>query len=253
MTEALITELSRISSLRVVSRTSVMRYKGERKKPLPQIGQELNVDAVIEGSILRADNRVRIAAHMVHSPSDQNLLAETYERDLRDVLKMQREIAESITERVRAKLTPEQQSRLREAPKVDPEAFQAYLAGTQVDVSGYQGIKTAQSYFRKAIEKDSNFASAYTGLSASYLLLGVQRWQSPTETLPVAKQAARKALELDEKNCEAHVILARISWQYDWDWQVAEKEYLRTVELCPSLSWAHAEYGIHAATNGRIA
>ena len=253
MTDALITELSRIGSLRVISRTSVMQYKGEKNKPLPQIGRELNVDAVVEGSILRSGNRIRIAAHMVHSPTDQNLMAETYEQDLGDILKIQREIAESVAKRVRVTLTPEQQSRLHEAPKVDPEAFQAYLAATSVDLSGYEGIKKAQAYAKRAIEKDSNFASGHVALAVSQMLLGTQRWQSPTEAFPAAKQAVRKALELDERNCEAHLILARISEQYDWDWQVAEREYLRTVELCPSLSWAHAEYGIHAATNGQIA
>ena len=253
MTDALIGELSRINSLRVVSRTSVMQYKGEKKKPLPQIARELNVDAVMEGSVLHAGNRVRIATHMIHAPTDQSLMTETYEGDLADVLKMQREVAEAITKRVRVKLTPEQQSRLHETPKVDPEAYQAYLAATSVDLSGYEGIKKAQAYAKRAIEKDPNFASGYVSLAVSHMLLGTQRWQSPTEAFPAAKQAVRKALELDDKNCEAHVVLARISWQYDWDWLVAEKEYLRTVELCPSLSWAHAEYGIHAVTNGRIA
>jgi TolB-like protein/DNA-binding winged helix-turn-helix (wHTH) protein/Tfp pilus assembly protein PilF len=252
MTEALITELSRIGSLRVISRTSVIQYKGE-KKSLPQIGRELDVDAIIEGSVLRAGDRVRIVAHMVHSPTDQSLLAETYERDLGDVLKMQREIAESIAERVRAKLTPEQQSRLQEAPKVDPEAFQAYLAATHVDLSGYEGLKKAQTYSKKAIEKDPTFAAGYVSLAVTHLLLGTQRWQSPSEALPAAKQAVGKALELDEKNCEAHVLLARISLQYDWDWQIADREYRRALELCPSDSGAHLEFGVYAVLIGRVA
>ena len=154
MTEELITELSRIGSLKVVSRTSVMQYKGEKKKPLPQIGRELNVDAVMEGSVLRAGNRVRIVTHMIYAPGDRSLMAETYEGDLHDIFKMQREVAESITIKVRAKLTPEEQSRLHEAPQVDPEAYQAFAAATHVDLSGYQGVKRAQSYLEKAIEKD---------------------------------------------------------------------------------------------------
>ena len=253
MTDALITELSRIGSLRVISRTSVMQYKGEKRKPLPQIGRELNVDAVIEGSVLQSGNRIRIAAHMVHSPTDQNLMAESYEQDLGDILKMQREIAASVAKRVRAELTPEQDSRLHEAPKVDPEAYQAYLAATSVDLSGHEGIKKAQAYAKRAVEKDPSFASGYVALAVSHMLFGTQRWQAPTAAFPAAKQAVRKALELDETNCEAHLVLARISEQYDWNWQVAEKEYLRTVELCPSLSVAHAEYGVHAACNGRFA
>jgi len=253
MTEELIGELSRIGSLRVVSRTSVMQYKGEKKKPLPQIARELNVDAVMEGSVLCAGNRVRIATHMIYAPTDQSLMTETYEGDLEDILKMQREVAQSITKKVRVKLTPEQQSRLHEAPKVDPEAYQAYLAATHIDLSGYQGIKKSQSYLEKAIEKDPNFASAYTGLAVSYVLLAAQRWQSPREAFPSAKEAIRKALELDEKNCEAHAVLARISWQYDWDWQTAEKEYLHAIELCPNDSVLHSEYAVYTAVNGRIA
>jgi TolB-like protein len=150
MTEALITELSRIGSLKVISRTSVMQYKGERVKSLPQIGRELNVDAVMEGSVLHSGDQVRIAVHMIYAPDDQNLLTETYESVLGDVLKIQREVAESMTERVRLKLTPEEQSRLHEAPKVDPEAFKAYLAGTHVDLSGYQGIKKRPNLFYKS-------------------------------------------------------------------------------------------------------
>ena len=253
MTDELIGELSRISSLRVVSRTSVMRYKGEKKKPLPQIARELNVDAIMEGSVLCAGNRVRIATHMIHAPTDQSLMTETHEGDLADVLKIQREVAESITKKVRVKLTPEQQSRLHEAPKVDPVAYQAYLAATHIDLSGYQGIKKSQSYLEKAIEKDPNFASAYTGLAVSYVLLAAQRWQSPREAFLPAKQAIRKALELDEKNCEARAVLARISWQYDWDWQIAEKAYLHGLALCPNDLGLHYEYAIYTAVNERIA
>jgi TolB-like protein/DNA-binding winged helix-turn-helix (wHTH) protein/Flp pilus assembly protein TadD len=253
MTDELITELSRIGPLRVISRTSMMQYKGEKKKPLPQIGRELNVDAIMEGSVLRAGNRVRIATHMIYAPTDQSLMSETYEGDLGDILKIQREVAESISARVRVKLTPQQQSRLHDAPKVDPGAYQAYLAATHVGLSGYQGIKTSQSYLLKAIEKDPNFAPAYTSLAVSHVLLGAQRWQSSRQAFPSAKQAIRKALELDDGNCEAHVVLARISWQYDWDWQTAEKEYRRALELCPNNGGPHSEYGVYTAVNGRNA
>jgi TolB-like protein/DNA-binding winged helix-turn-helix (wHTH) protein/Flp pilus assembly protein TadD len=253
MTEALITELSRIGPLRVISQTSMMQYKGEKKKPLPQIGRELNVDAVLEGSALRVGNRVRVATHMIYVPTDQSLMAETHEGDLGDILKIQREVAKSISARVRIKLTPQQQSRLDAVPKVDPDAYQAYLAGTHVDLSGYQGIKTSQSYFLKAIEKDPDFSPAHTGLAATHVLLAAQRWQSPREAFPSAKQAVHKALELDDSNCEAHLLLGRISWQYDWDWQTAEKEYRRALALCPNDCGTHGEYGVYTAVNGRIA
>ena len=138
MTDELIGELSRIGSLKIISRTSVMQYKGEKKKPLSQIGRELNVDAVLEGSVLRVGNQVRIAAHMIYAPTDQSLMTETYESDLGDVLKLQREVAESIAQKVRAKLTPGQEARFHDAPKVDPEAYQAYLIAIKAGLADDQ-------------------------------------------------------------------------------------------------------------------
>jgi serine/threonine protein kinase/tetratricopeptide (TPR) repeat protein len=253
MTEELITELSRITSLKVISQTSVMQYKGEKKKSLSQIGRELHVDAVMEGSVLRSGNRVRIAAHVINAPTDHTVMSETYEADLGDVLKLQREVAESITEKIRAKLTPDQQSRLHEGPKVDPEAYEAYLMATYQDLNQDEQIKKAQAYVQKAIQKDTNFALAYNLLALTYIFSGELRWQSPQEVYPLAKQAAGKALELDEKNCGAHAALGRISWRYDWDWQTAEKEFSYAIELCPNSSESHWNYGAYAVTNGRIA
>jgi TolB-like protein/DNA-binding winged helix-turn-helix (wHTH) protein/Tfp pilus assembly protein PilF len=251
MTEELIGELSRIAALKITSRTSVMQYKGEKNKPLPQIARELNVDTVIEGSVLRSGNQVRITAHMIYAPTDQNLMTETYEGDLGDILKMQREVAESITTKVRAELTPEEQSRLHETPKVDPEAYQAYEVATHVDTNGYQGIRKAQSYLEKSIEKDPNFAPAYIWLAGSYVFDLANRWQSPGEAYPLAKKFIHKALELDERNCAAHQVLYEITWRYNWDWQAAEKEILRGVQLCPNESALHWQYGAYLAVNGR--
>jgi TolB-like protein/Tfp pilus assembly protein PilF/predicted Ser/Thr protein kinase len=245
MTDELIGELSRIGSLRVISRTSVMQYKGEKKKTLSQIGRELNVDAVMEGSVLRSGNQVRISAHMIYAPADQNLMAETYERDVEDVLKLQREVAESITEKVRVKLTPEQQARFHEVRQVNPEAFEAYLTAGRLNSNQYQGIKEAQSYLEKAIQKDPGFAPAYTELASSYIGLGQFRWLSPQDAYPLAKQALRKALELDEKNCLAHAALGYLSYRYDWDWANADREYGYALELCPNsatILWQHAYY-----------
>ena len=252
MTEELIGELSRISAVKVISRTSVMQYKGEKKKPISQIGRELNVDAVLEGSVLRVGNQVRIAAHMIYAPTDQSLMTETYESDLGDVLKLQREVAESIAQKVRVKLTPGQEARFHEAPKVDPEAYQAYLEATYFNWTLYQENKQAQSYLEKAIQKDPTFALAYNGLAWTYVELAEFRWQPPRDVYPPAKQAARKALELDEKNCRAHLAIAYIAWLYDWDWQTAEKEHLHTIELCPNDEDVHYHYGLYAATTGRI-
>jgi TolB-like protein/DNA-binding winged helix-turn-helix (wHTH) protein/Tfp pilus assembly protein PilF len=251
MTEELITELSRIGSLKVISRTSVMPYKGEKKKPLPQIGRELNVDAVMEGAVLRSGNRVRITAQLIYAPTDQHLMAETYERDLGDVLKLQGEVAEAITRQIRLKLTPELKARLRQTPEVNPEAFQAYLRAISFDPYRRQEIAKAQSYYEYAIQKDPGFASAYVGLARSYRNLGQFRWLSPQDAYPPAKQAARKALELDEKDCGAHGMLAWLAWRYNWDWQTAEREFRLALELCPNDAGIHWQQAYYSGWSGR--
>jgi len=252
MTEALIGRLSGIRDLRVISRTSVMRFKNTQLS-VPEIAKTLQVDALVEGSVIREGNQVRIAAHMIYAPTDQNLMAETYERDFGDILKLQREVAESITQQVRVKLTPEQQARLHQAPEVNPDAYQAYLKATYLDWSQHTEMERAQSYLEKAIEKDPGLPEAYAKLALLHALLGEQRWQSPREAFPSAKQAIHKALELDEKNCDGHALLAEISWRYDWDWQTAEKEILHALELCPNDSRLHWHFAGYRATNGRIA
>lgn len=251
MTEELITELSRIGSLKVISRTSVMPYKAEKKKPLPQIGRELNVDAVMEGAVMRSGNRVRIAAQLIHVPTDQHLMAETYERELGDVLKLQREVAGSIAQQVRLKLTPEQQVRLQHAGEVKPEAYEAYLRALSFDTYTHQEINKAKSYFEKAIRDDPSFASAYVGLARSYRNLGQFRWLSPQEAYPAAKQAARKALELDENDCGAHSMLAWLSWRYDWDWETVEREFRSALELCPNNAAIHWQQAYYLGWSGR--
>ena len=244
MTEELITELSRIASLKVISRTSVMLYKGQ-KKSLPQIGRELNVDAIMQGSVLRFGNRVRIAAQLIYAPTDQHLWVETYERDLGDILKLQGEVAEAITQQIRLKLTPQELARLRTVRQVDPQAFQFYLMGLSLDPTGQREINKALGYFKKAIEKDPGFADAYLGLAHSYNDLGDNRWLRPRDAFEPSKQASRKALELDENNCRAHAILGWLNFRYDWDWQNGEKEFQRAIELCPNdarIRWQHAAY-----------
>ena len=253
MTEELITELSRIGSLRVISRTSVMQYKGEKKKPLAQIGRELNVDAVMEGSVLRAGNRVRIAAHVIYAPTDENLMAETYEQDLGDVLKLQREVAESITEKVRVKLTPEQKTRLHQFRQVEPEAFEAYLKAIRLNWINPQANNQAQSYLEKAIQKDPSFSEAYAALAWTYICLGQYRWRSPQDAYPPAKQAARKALELDEKNCHAHNALAFLANRYEWDWATADRESRYALEQCPNSAGIRGDYAFYRAYTGRSA
>src|SRR5713226_9684457 len=244
MTEALTTELARISSLKVISHTSVMQYKGT-KKSLPQIAQELGVDAVVEGAVQRSGDKVGITVQLIHAPSDRHLWAKSYERGLRDVLALQREVAQAITDEIKAKLTPPEKARLASARPINSEAYENYLRGrfllsTQGDVEARKGM----AYFQRAIQKDPNYALAYAGLAESYITLS-QPWNgdlTPQEALPQAEAAARKALEIDDSLGEAQLALARVSL-YHWDWPAAEKEYRRTLELNPNDAMAHGWYG----------
>jgi TolB-like protein/Tfp pilus assembly protein PilF len=251
MTDELIGELSRINSLKIISRTSVMQYKGEKRKSLPQIARELGVDGVIEGSVLHSGNRVRIAAQLVYAPTEEHLWSETYERD--HVLKMQADVAEAITQQIRLQLTPEQLTRLHQARPIDPEAFQDYLtAGSFARMPDeYEGIKKAQIYLKKAIEKDPNFVTAHIRLADSYYNLGELRWLGPRDAFEPAKQSAHRALELDESSCDAHVLLALLSLRYDWDWQTAEREFSYAIQLCPNDAGAHWSRAYYLAWSGR--
>jgi len=172
-------------------------------------------------------------------------MTETYENDLVDVLKLQRDVAESIAQKVRLKLTPGEKAQLHQALEVNPEAFEAYLTARYFDLTRRQGIKKAQSYYERAIQKDPNFAPAYVGLVQTYYNLGQFRWLSPQDAYLPAKQATRKALELDENNCFAHYWVALVAWRYDWDWPTTESEFARAIELCPNdarIRWYHAYY-----------
>ncbi len=244
MTEALTTELAQISALKVISHTSVVQFKGT-KKSLPQIAQELGVDAVVEGAVQRSGDKVGITVQLIHAPSDRHLWAKSYERDLRDVLALQREVAQAITDEIKAKLTPPEKARMASARSVNSEAYENYLRGrfllsTQGDVEARKGM----AYFQRAIQKDPNYALAYAGLAESYITLS-QPWNgdlTPQEALPQAEAAARKALEIDDSLGEAQLALARVSL-YHWDWPAAEKEYRRTLELNPNDAMAHGWYG----------
>jgi len=255
MTEALITDLAKIKALRVISRTSVMQYRGVRK-PLPQIARELNVDAVVEGSVLRAGNRVRITAQLIHAAADQHLWAESYERDLRDILSLQSEVAQAIANEIQITLTPRDQARLASVRTVDPEAYQLYLKGrfywnkrTETD------LKRGIEYFRQAIDLDPNYALAYAGIADCYSLLGWDLFGAlpPREALPIAKAAARKALEIDDSLAEAHSSLAWTKLAFDWDWSSAESEFKRAIELNPGYAVTHHWYAECLAGMGRHA
>jgi len=253
MTDELITDLAQISALRVISRTSVMVYKGARK-PLPQIARELNVDAVVEGSVQRFGDQMRITAQLIQAPADKHLWAETYEGNLRDALTLQQKVARAIAEQVRVEVTPQEQAVLKKATVVNPEAYNSYLKGRYFwNKRTADGLKVALAYFNQAIEEDPKYAAAYSGLADTYALLG--DWQyavmTPKEALPKAKAAAMKALELDNGLSEAHNSLAFCLDGFDWDFDAAGKEFRRAIELNPGYAPAHHWYAWHLSLLGR--
>ena len=252
MTDELITKLARIGALRVISRTSVMSYKGT-KKPLTAVARELGVDAVIEGSVLRSGDKVRITAQLIHGATDRHLWAESYQRDLRDVLSMQSEVARAIAGEIAAKLTPQEEKRLAAARPVTPEAHELYLKGRyELNKQTEASLRKAIDDFRKAIEKDPGFAPAYAGLADSYSFLR-STYAAPKDVMPQAREAARRALELDDTLAEAHVSMGLTLFFYDFDWAGAEKELRRAIELNPNLADAHDAYATFLAGMNRSA
>jgi TolB-like protein/DNA-binding winged helix-turn-helix (wHTH) protein len=250
MTDELITELAELGSVRVISRTSVMQYKGAHK-PLRQIGNELGADVVLEGSVLRSGQHVRITAQLIDAASDQHLWARTYDRELGDVLLLQSDMAGAIAEEIRAKIGGNAQSRAARLLRVDPEEQDLYLRGRyHLDKGSEDEINKGIEYFREAIEHNPRDARNYAGLADSYLALS-DYYLSPAATLAQAKQAAVKALELDENLAETHVSLGAIRFLYDWDWPQAEKEFAQAVRLNPNSSDAHLWRGVFLAQMGR--
>jgi serine/threonine-protein kinase len=247
MTEALITDLAQISALKVISRTSVMQYKGA-KKPLPEIANELKVDVVLEGSVQCFGERVKITAQLIEAATDRHLWAKSYERELRDILALQNEVARAVADEIQVKLTPQEQARLMSVHPVNPEAYQAYLKGRYYwNKRTKEGFKKGIDYFTTAIEIDPAYALAYAGLADCYNLLGNWGYLPPKETFPKAKVAAMKAIEIDERLAEAHTSLAFLSMFYDWDWLEAEREFKRAIELNPNYATAHQWYGEYLA------
>jgi TolB-like protein/DNA-binding winged helix-turn-helix (wHTH) protein/tetratricopeptide (TPR) repeat protein len=251
MTEELITNLGKISALRVISRTSVMRYKGT-KRSLPEIARELNVDAIVEGTVQRSGNRVRITVNLLHAPTDRHLWAESYERDLHDVLVLQGEVARSVAGEIRTKLLPQERIRLASTRSVDPEAYQNYLKGNFYARSWTaEGFKKGGANFRQAIDLDPTYAPAYEGLAEVYSWEAAWGVQSSADAYPLAKAAALKALELDETLADAHAELGQIKFAFDWDWSGAEHEPKRATILNPNSSNAHLYYGWFLTAMGR--
>ncbi|MEE9568621.1 MAG: tetratricopeptide repeat protein, partial [Candidatus Binatia bacterium] len=242
MHAAMITDLSKIGSLKVISRTSVMPYNNT-KKSVPEIARELGVDAVVEGSVLRAGDRVRITAQLIEAATDRHLWADSYERDLSDVLGLQSEVARAIADEIKIKLTLQEQSRLASSRSVNPQAHEAYLRGRyDWNKKTESGFKKAIEYFQQAVEIDPVHAPAYAGLADSYNMLAAESILPPKEAYAMAKAAAVKALEIDDTLGEAHVSLASIMENYDWNWAGAEREYQRAIKLNPGYPTAHEWY-----------
>ena len=253
MTEELITTLGQISALRVISRTSVMRYKGTQK-PLPEIARELKVDAVIEGTLLRSRDRVRITANLLHAPTDRHLWAETYERDLGDVLGLQRELARTVAREIRAALSPQEQARLSRSRPLSPEAHELYLKGQYHYYKWRtEEFKKAVTYFEKAIAVDPNYAQAYLGLAKTYGWQWIQGSLPPKEAYPKFSAALKRALEIDDTLPEVHYVLAVSAWYFYWNWAQAEAEFKRALALNPNLEEARFEYAWFLTSMGRSA
>jgi TolB-like protein/DNA-binding winged helix-turn-helix (wHTH) protein/Tfp pilus assembly protein PilF len=253
MTDELISHLGRISALRVISRTSVMTYKGARK-PLAEIARELSVDAVVEGSVLRSGQRVRITAQLIQVPADKHIWSQSYEGDVRDTLALQNRVAGAIAEQVRAAVNRQEQAAPQNSRTVKPEAYDAYLRGRYFwNKRTGDGLRKALEYFTDAIGKDASFAAAYSGLADAYALSG--DWEygilSPQDAFAKANAAATKALALDDNLAEAHTSLAFALDLYAWDWEAAGGEYRRAIALNSGYATAHQWYAWHLIVTGR--
>jgi TolB-like protein/Tfp pilus assembly protein PilF len=249
MTEELIAELGKVPTLRVISRTSVMTYKGAKKK-LPEIARELRVDGIVEGSIIREGNRVRITAQLIDSRSDEHVWADSYERDMIGVLELQSEVARAVTNEIRIELTPQQQAHFNRVRRFEPEAVEAYLQGTQQMNSG--NPRDAIAYFRQAIEKDPDFATAHAALSTAYGWMGEAGWMPYAEAFSEQKAEALRAIELDDSRPEPHLELGVVAVNQDLAWGVQKKEFQRALELNMNSAAVHWAYANHLSRLGMV-
>jgi len=250
MTDELITELAKVHALRVISRNSIMRYKGKHS-PMSQIARDLNVDAVVEGTVARAGDQVRITAQLIEAPSDRHLWADKYEGVLENVLALQDEVARAIARQVRISLTPQEQDRLTGARPVNPEAQEAYLHGLyELRKQNSEGVEKSIGFFDRATTIDPNYALAYAALSDAYYDES-SMIRAPLESMPKARAAAARAIELDDSIAQAHASLGYVKLTFDWDWPGAEQEFRRALELNSNLPVAHSGYALYLLTSRR--
>lgn len=252
MTDELITELAKIKALRVISRTSVQPFKRARK-PLSEIARRLNVDTVVEGTVLRNGNRVRITAQLIDARKEKHLWAESYERDLGDVLKLQAEVVQDIAGRIHRTVLEEQRLRVKSAQKIDPAAYECYLRGRYFwNKRNEENLQRAKEYFEQAIEKQPGYALAHSGLADTYFYQGYTFGRmAPKDAMPKARAVARKALELDDSLAEPHVSLGLVKFLFEWDWSGAEREFNTALELNSNYATAHHAHAALLAATGR--
>lgn len=251
ITESIINSLSQVSHLKVMARTTAFRYKGKDSDP-QTVGRELKVDGVLTGKVTQQGDSLLVQAELVNAADGSELWGEKYTRKMSDILTVQEEIARRISERLRLRLTGEEEKRLSKSYTANTEAYQLYLKGRY-----YWNKRTEESYqkaiesFRQAIDRDRNYALAYTGLADSYSFLSSQGIRPPREVFPLAKEAAERAIELDDTLAEGHTSLAYVKLYYDWDWKGAEEEYIRAIELNPNYSTPHHGYAYYLISTGR--
>jgi TolB-like protein/Flp pilus assembly protein TadD len=254
MTDELTADLARISQLRVISRGSAMQFKGDKRPPTPEIAKLLDVDAVVEGSVLRSGDKVRITAQLIDARADRHLWAQSFERQSKDVLALQAELASAIAGEIHVQLTPDERSRLSGAGSVNPEAYDAYLKGRYFfNRPSDDNLQKAIARFEEAIALSPDFAPAHSGLSDASLWAGYNEgFLTASQARPKARAAALKAVELDEQSAEAHASLATFKLFYEYDWEGCEKEYRRAIALNPSYAFAHDQFALALAFQGRF-
>lgn len=250
MTEALTAELGQISALKVISRTSAMRYK-DSNKSIPEIARELNVDGLVEGSVLPSGEEVRVTIQLIDGSTDRHIWSASYQRGLRDILALQNEIARSVAEEIHVSLSPEEQRRLETTPTVDPEAYRLHLIGNH-HLSEYS-LQEALDSYQEAVIIDPEYAPAYAGIAMATIEMGTW-WGSlpPHEVLPMAKMAVDRALELDTYTAEAYIAIGSIEYLFEWDWQDAEAAFKRGMELNPGSSYFRIMYANFLTAMGRF-
>lgn len=254
MTDELTAALATISQLRVTSRGSAMQFQGRDRPPTPEIARTLDVDAVVEGSVVRSGDRVRITAQLIDARADRHLWAKSFERSSSDVLALQAELASAIAGEINVRLTPGEQSRLATAPSVDPDAHDAYLRGRYFfNRPSDENLQKAIAQFEEAVRLSPTFAPAYSGLSDAYLWAGYNEgFLTASEAKPRARAAAEQAVALDSTSAEAHTSLAVFELFYEYDWAGCERDFRRAIELNPSYAFAHDQFALALAFSGRL-